>query len=184
MRLKKHIEQEKQTKLQIIDSVMCVYCRSIYKTKDITNHISVSHNQHNNFYPPYKRKGRINSTKFDCLICHQMFNNVSDIQYHLYNAHQVFENNSPIIPNICTQCHKTFSSKQAMINHMNICKPKDNNTTCDQCHKTFSSKQTLKNHKNICKPRNDNTTCQWCYKILCNKQSLCNHSRICKNRPI
>mgnify|MGYP001238065357 CR=1 FL=1 len=91
----------------------------------------------------------------------------------------------------CPDCHKKFSNKYNMANHLLRCKGPlhrpvaSQSATCELCKRTLSTPYKLVAHKKVCRgtqrvPTTDPPKCTRCDRILSSKASLERHKLTCR----
>jgi hypothetical protein len=194
---KKQLDHNRELQQQRQQQDTCIYCRQNLLKTQIQQHIISIHQQTTNHFPPYKRLGRYNSQRFDCLICGYLGRSVGDIQYHLYQQHHTFDNQMLPQNTSCPFCHKTLSTKYHLESHIKTCnlnpeiphkKVEIMKNECPYCQRMLGTKFTLEHHLTICKYNPSNQylndikgefRCTKCDYVTDRKWNLQRHLQIC-----
>lgn len=109
--------------------------------------------------------------EFHCENCMRVFLNLRQFRIHKrlhYSSSKQHE---------CSECHKKYSSKNLLDEHMNM-HTGQRPYKCPSCDKDFASKYTLQAHMKIHTKRPRPYSCDECDKSFLNQQNLVQHKKL------
>ncbi|CAL4128378.1 unnamed protein product, partial [Meganyctiphanes norvegica] len=105
----------------------CPFCESLYKRKDIKNHIAEAHQE---------------EIHFPCTECDEVFDTFMQLRQHCLVVHMGVEQEKYL----CKTCNKTFSSATGLKVHIETIHEKAQVYECPVCKESFNQKGNMQNH--------------------------------------
>ncbi|XP_064075964.1 zinc finger protein 135-like isoform X4 [Vanessa tameamea] len=130
---------------------ICMHCGMAFRNApNLRTHIARHHKAANfkcsecdlSFFSNYYLQthlGRVHGTKVvECLQCHEKFTSVYEMQRHKIDVHGTGHE--------CSYCHKLFTGKSSVVDHIRRTHLKEKNVACTVCLEKFFDRQSLKVH--------------------------------------
>ncbi|XP_012531667.1 zinc finger protein 62 [Monomorium pharaonis] len=158
--------------------------------------------------PPLQSPMKKTSGNFQCQVCNDKFNDVTELRTHLWDVHCARNKPEKNFSNDelqCELCTNIFPDQETLAAHMRWHKANPilsdirKTFTCDVCGKCYSSKKVLYKHKRLHKatvvasikfqslarkPMASQFLCNFCRKIFSSSQSLQRHKLSFHSEPL
>lgn len=88
-----------------------------------------------------------------CPHCEYTSNKRFNLDRHVRVMHPPESSESPRFQ--CSTCYKSFTRRNTLTRHSDVCKQVKSPLECDRCHQVYSMRSTLSDHKKVCKGLSD-----------------------------
>lgn len=157
--------------------------------------------------PPLQSPTEKTSGNFQCQVCNDKFNDVTELRTHLWDVHCARNKPEKSFSNDelqCELCTNIFPDQETLSSHMRwhkanpILSDTQKTFACDVCGKCYSSKKVLSKHKRLHKatvvasfkfqslarkPMASQFLCNFCRKVFSSNQSLQRHKLTFHSEP-